>query len=69
MKTLALWRTCAQQGHFCLSACFVDEDELFGIEIQLPFEPFFSPPGDVGAILFAGVRGLLWNGPPLPPAE
>jgi len=68
-KTFPLGRASAQPSHICFHPCFVDEDELFGIEVQLPFEPFLSPLGDIGAILLAGVRGLLWNGPPLPPAE
>ena len=53
--------TSAQTRHISLHPRFVDEDELFGIEIQLPFKPVFSPLSDVGAILLAGVRGLFLN--------
>jgi hypothetical protein len=45
----------------------VDENELFGIEIELAVEPGFAPFQNVGAILLGRVRGLLWDGPPLPP--
>lgn len=31
-------------------------------------EPVLAVLQDVGAILLAGVRRLLWDGPPLPPA-
>jgi hypothetical protein len=60
-KPLAFGRAAAQSRHIGLHPCFVDEDELFRIKVQLTFEPFFSSPSDVGTILLAGVRGLFLN--------
>ena len=37
-KPLALGRAAAQSRHIGLHPRFVDKDELFGIEVQLPFE-------------------------------
>jgi hypothetical protein len=47
----------------------VDEDELFGIEIEPGFEPGFALGFYARPILLARMRGLLWNGPPLLPAS
>ena len=47
---------------------FIDEDKLSRIEIELRPKPSLTLLQDVGALLLRGVRGLLWNGPPLPPA-
>jgi hypothetical protein len=37
----------------------VDEDEPLRVEVRLGLEPGLAPLQDVGAILFAGVRGLF----------
>ena len=37
----------------------VDEDEALGIEVELAVEPLLPPLQDVGAVLFARVRGLF----------
>ena len=51
------------------SAGLVDEDEFGGIKIELAGEPVPALPQNVRALLLLGVRGLLWNGPPLLPAS
>ncbi len=43
----------------------VDEHPFQRIEVELAVEPSPPPFKDVRAVLFAGVRRLLWNGPPL----
>src|SRR3954464_13772367 len=39
----------------------VDEDQRFGIEIQLALEPGLAPPADVGTILLGGMRRLFFT--------
>ena len=51
------------------SAGLVDEDEFGGIKIELAGEPVPALLQNVRALLLLGVRGLLWNGPPLLPAS
>jgi len=47
----------------------VDEHQFQRIEVELTVEPSPPPLKDVRAVLFARVRRLLWNGPPLLPAS
>ncbi len=47
----------------------VDEHQFQRIEVELTIEPPPPPFKDVGPVLFARVRRLLWNGPPLLPAS
>lgn len=37
----------------------VDEDQAFGIEVELAIEPLFPAPQDIGAVLLGGVRCLF----------
>ena len=46
----------------------IDENERPWIEIELLGEPLPALLQNVRALLLLGVRGLLWNGPPLRPA-
>ena len=46
-------------SHVGRSPGLVDEDQTFGIEIKLAFEPGLAPLQDVGSILLGGVRGLF----------
>jgi hypothetical protein len=45
--------------HFGRGRGLVDEDQTFGIEIELAFEPGLAPLQDVGSILLGCVRGLF----------
>jgi hypothetical protein len=54
----------AQAGHLGGRTGLVDEDELRRVELGLELEPGLAACGYVVARLFAGMRGLLWNGPP-----
>ncbi len=47
----------------------LDEHQAGRIEIELPGEPVAALSHNVRALLLLGVRGLLWNGPPLLPAS
>ena len=40
---------------------FVDEDEAFGVKIELTVEPVLPPLQDVRPILLGGVRGLFFH--------
>src|SRR3954453_2352731 len=46
-------------GHVGGSPSLVDEDQPFGIEIQLALEPGLAPPADVGPVLLGGMRRLF----------
>ena len=46
-------------SHVGRSPGLIDEDQAFGIEIELAFEPGFAPLQDVGAVLLRGVSGLF----------
>src|SRR3954466_663268 len=46
-------------GHVGGSPGLVDEDQPFGIEIELALEPGLAPPADVGTILLGGMRRLF----------
>ena len=43
--------------------CLVDEDQAFGIEVELAIEPLFPTLQDVGPVLLGGVRCLLARDP------
>src|SRR3954466_3015419 len=54
-------------GHVGGSPGLVDEDQPFGIEIELALEPGLAPLANVGTILLGGMRRLflrviLWRG-------
>jgi hypothetical protein len=46
-------------GHVGLGPGFVDEDQAPGIKPTLVHLPAGAAPGDVGAILFAGVQAFF----------
>ena len=46
-------------SHFGRSPGLVDEDQTFGIEIKLAFEPSLAPLQDIGAVLLGRVRRLF----------
>jgi vitamin B12/bleomycin/antimicrobial peptide transport system ATP-binding/permease protein len=46
-------------SHFGRSPGLVDEDQTFGIEITLAFEPRLAPLQDVGAVLLGRGHGLF----------
>ena len=48
-------------SHVGRSPGLVDEDQAFGIEVELAFEPGLAPLQDVGAVLFGGMRGLFFR--------
>jgi hypothetical protein len=58
-QPLAAAATAVSSGHLGGSPGFVDEDEPFWIEIELPLKPGLAAFQDVWPILFAGVRGLF----------
>lgn len=60
-KPFASRRTSIPTGHICRGPRFVDEDEAFRIEIELPLEPLLAPLHDVRAILLACVCGLFFH--------
>ena len=55
--------------HIRRSPGLVDEHEAGRIEIEWPGEPGAALTHNVRALLLLGMRGLLWNGPPLLPAS
>ena len=50
-----------EAGHFGVKPGFVDEDEAFGIKIELAVEPVLSALQDVRPILLCSVRGLFFH--------
>lgn len=58
-QPLAAVGPASKPGHVGLQARFVDEHELFGIDVVLAVLPIGSPLGDVGAVLFGGTRRLF----------
>jgi hypothetical protein len=54
--TLSAFGAAAEPGHLGGCTGLVDEDQTLGIEIRLRVEPSLAPRGDVGPLLFAGVR-------------
>jgi hypothetical protein len=46
-------------SHVGRGPSLVDEDQAFGIKIELTVEPGFAPLQDVGAVLLGRVRGLF----------
>ena len=66
--TLAALRSASQPGHLRRQSRLVDEHELRRVEIELAIEPDQGALQDVWAVLLQCMRGLLWDGPPLPPA-
>ena len=62
IKTVGLKGSAADAmgpSHVGRSPGFVDEDQTFGIEIELAFEPSLATLQDVGTVLLGGVRGLF----------
>ena len=59
--TQALATAAAAVGarHFGRSPGLVDEDQTFGIEVKLAFEPGLAPLQNVGAVLLGRVRRLF----------
>jgi hypothetical protein len=61
------WRTtpfatsgaAAQPGHLGRGTGLIDEHQMVRIEVRLRVEPGLAPPGDVGPLLLAGVRGFF----------
>ena len=47
---------------------FVNENKFCRLQIELRPKPSLTLLQNIRALLLRGVRGLLWNGPPLPPA-
>ena len=45
--------------HLCGGTGLVDEDQLYGLQIELAIEPGPAPPPDVRPLLLAGVRGFF----------
>jgi hypothetical protein len=58
-KALAAAAAAVGSSHFGRGPGLVDEDQTFGIEIKLAFEPGLAPLQDVGSILLGRVRGLF----------
>jgi hypothetical protein len=58
-QALAAQAAAVAAGHVGLRPGLVDEDQPRGVEVDLAVEPGPPPPQDVGAVLFAGVRGLF----------
>jgi hypothetical protein len=56
---LAARSAAAQSRHLGRGAGLVDEDQALWIKVGLQREPGLAPGGDVGALLFAGVRGFF----------
>jgi hypothetical protein len=55
--------------HIRRSPGLLDEHQAGRIEIELPGKPVAALSHNVRVLLLLGVRGLLWNGPPLLPAS
>ena len=60
-EPLAFWRSAAEPGHVGRGPGLVDEDEPFGIEVELSFEPGFPSLQDVGPVLLGRVGTLFLN--------
>ena len=60
-EPLAFASPAAQPGHVGRRPGLVDEDELFGIEIELSLEPRFPSPQNIRALLLGRVGGLFLN--------
>ena len=56
---LTAWRPAAQACHLRRSTGFVDEDETFGIKIELPLEPDLPGRPYIVTLLFARMRRLF----------
>jgi hypothetical protein len=57
--TLAARATAAQARHLGRGSGFIDEDQVFRVEVRLSVEPRLTPRGDVWPILLAGMRGFF----------
>jgi hypothetical protein len=55
-------------GHVGSGPGLVDEDQPLWIEVWLGVEPGAALVQDIRTVLLDRVAGLLWDGPPLPPA-
>ena len=60
-EPLAFWRSAAEPGHIGRGPGLVDEDEPFGIEVELSFEPGLPSLQDVGPVLLGRVGTLFLN--------
>jgi hypothetical protein len=49
--SLAAWRSPSQPRHLRRCRGLVDEDEPFGIEIELAVEPSYAAAQDIGTLL------------------
>jgi hypothetical protein len=58
-QALAAAATAVGARHVGRSPGLVDEDQAFGIKIELTVEPGFALLQDVGAVLFGRMRGLF----------
>ncbi len=58
-QPLAAPAASARSCHFGGGSGFVEEDQFGGIEKSLPETPVRPCLGDVGSILFSGVRGFF----------
>src|ERR1700679_18554 len=56
---LALRRPAAQACHLRREAAFIDEDQPFGIEFSLLFEPILARRLYIGTLLFTRMSGLF----------
>lgn len=59
--SLAAWCPASQPGHLRGRRGLVDEDQLFGIEVELTVEPGYAAAQDIGALMLGGVRRLFLN--------
>jgi hypothetical protein len=58
-QPLAAWRPAIAPRHVRRRPGFVNEDQPFGIEIELAVEPLLAPLQDVGTVLLGRVRRLF----------
>jgi hypothetical protein len=56
---LAPWGAATRTGHLGGRSGLIDEDQALGIEVRLRVEPSLALRGDVGPLLFVGVRGFF----------
>lgn len=60
-QSLAPRASASTARHIGRCPVFVDEDEAFGVKIELAIKPVLSVLQDVRPILFCGVRGLFFH--------
>lgn len=65
--TLVAWRSPIEPRHLGAGGRLIDENELGRIKRELTVKPGLARFLYVRALLFGGMRRLLWDGPLLPP--